>query len=106
MYLQEKLEASLTKWRSKCFSWADRCTLIKSVVQAIPTYTLSAFDVLIALCDKLDATTRRFWWSPKKEKGRYLAWKSWDYLCNPKIFGGLEFRKSKKCNEAFIAKLT
>uniref|UniRef100_A0A2N9F080 RNase H type-1 domain-containing protein n=1 Tax=Fagus sylvatica TaxID=28930 RepID=A0A2N9F080_FAGSY len=57
MYLQEKLEARLTRWRSKCFSWADRCTLIKSVVQAIPTYTLSAFDVLIALCDKLDATT-------------------------------------------------
>jgi hypothetical protein len=58
-----------------------------------------------AVCDKLDATTHRFWWSPKKEKGRYLAWKSWDYLCNSKAFGGLGFRKAKKCNEAFIAKL-
>ena len=105
MYLQENLEARLTGWKSKCLSWAGRCTLIKSVAQAIPTYTFSTFHVPTAVCDKLDATTRRFWWSPKKEKGRYLAWKSWDYLCNSKAFGGLGFRKAKKCNEAFIAKL-
>ena len=105
MYLQENLEARLTGWKSKCLSWAGRCTLIKSVAQAIPTYTFSTFHVPTAVCDKLDATTRRFWWSPKKEKGRYLAWKSWDYLCNSKAFGGLGFRKAKRCNEAFIAKL-
>ena len=33
-YLQEKLESRLNGWRSKSLSWAGRCTLIKSVVQA------------------------------------------------------------------------
>jgi hypothetical protein len=38
-YLKEKLEARLNGWRSKSLSWAGRHTLIKSVMQAIPTYT-------------------------------------------------------------------
>lgn len=105
-YLQEKLESRLNGWRSKSLSWAGRCTLIKSVAQAIPSYTFSTFDVPTIVCDKLDSTTRRFWWNPKKSKGRYLAWKSWDHLCKPKICGGLGFKKAKKFNEAFIAKLT
>jgi hypothetical protein len=67
MYLQENLEARLTGWRSKCLSWASRCTLIKSVAQAIPTYTFSTFDVPTAVCDKLDATTRRGVLKKKRE---------------------------------------
>jgi hypothetical protein len=105
-YLQDKLEARLKGWRSKCLSWAGHCTLIKTVAQAIPTYTFSTFDVPNVICDKLDAATRRFWWNPKKENGRFLAWKSWDHLCKSKINGGLGFRKAKKYNEALIAKLT
>jgi hypothetical protein len=105
-YLQEKFGNRLNGWRSKSLFWAGRCTLIKVVAQAIPTYTFSTFDVPTVVCDKLDPTTRRFWWSPKKEKGRFLAWKSWDHLCNPKNLGGLGFRKAKKFNEAFLAKLS
>ena len=56
--------------------------------------------------DKLDATMRRFLWNPKKVSGNYLAWKSWEHLCLPKAWGGLGFRKAKKSNEAFLAKLT
>uniref|UniRef100_A0A2N9EEZ1 Reverse transcriptase domain-containing protein n=1 Tax=Fagus sylvatica TaxID=28930 RepID=A0A2N9EEZ1_FAGSY len=82
-YLQDKLEARLKGWRSKCLSWAGHCTLIKTVAQAIPTYTFSTFDVPNVICDKLDAATRRFWWNPKKENGRFLAWKSWDHLFSP-----------------------
>ena len=105
-YLQDKLETRLTGWRSKNLSWASRCTLIKFVAQALPTYSFSTFDVPTVGCDKLDAMTRRFWWNPKKVSGRFLAWKSWDHLCTSKNNGGLGFRKAKKFNEVYIAKLT
>uniref|UniRef100_A0A2N9FQS3 Reverse transcriptase domain-containing protein n=1 Tax=Fagus sylvatica TaxID=28930 RepID=A0A2N9FQS3_FAGSY len=58
-YLQDKMEARLKGWRCKSLSWAGRCTLIKSVAQAIPTYAFSTFDVPVGICDKLDAATRR-----------------------------------------------
>lgn len=30
-FLQERLEARLKGWKSKCLSWASRCTMIKPV---------------------------------------------------------------------------
>ena len=92
-------------WRCKALSWAGRRTLIKSVAFALPTYFFSTDDVPISVCNKMDSTIRRFWWNPKKDKGNYLAWKSWDSLCHPKDEGGLDFRKSKAFNQALLAKI-
>jgi hypothetical protein len=39
--------------------------MIKSVAQALPTYTLSTFEVPKKICENLDAVMRRFWWNPK-----------------------------------------
>jgi hypothetical protein len=63
-FLQEKLEARLLGWRCKTLSWASRATLIKSVAMALPVYTFSS-DVPILVCEKMDASIRRFWWNPK-----------------------------------------
>ena len=103
--LEEKLEAKLSGWRSRCLSWAGRCTLINSVAQAIPNYTLSSFNVPAKNCDKLDALLRRFWWKPKDKDSRFLAWNARDKLCHPKRQGGLNFRKAKDVNSALLAKL-
>ena len=104
-FLQDKLLAKLIGWRSKCLSWVGRCTFINSVTQALPTYTLSSFDVPIGNCDKLDSLSRRFWWKPKEKEGRFIAWKGWNKLCQPKCAGGLDFKKTREVNEALLAKL-
>jgi hypothetical protein len=90
-FLQEKLEARLLGWRCKTLSWVGRATLIKSVAMALPIYTFSSSDVPNTICDKLDASIRRFWWNPNRESGKFLAWKAWDGLCVPKALGGLGF---------------
>ncbi len=105
-YLIEKLESRLKGWRCKTLSWAGRRTLIKSVAQALSTYSFSIADVPVSVCKKLDSNIRRFWWNPKKDKGSYLAWKSKDYLCEPRKQGGLGFRRSKAFNSALLAKIT
>ena len=66
---------------------------------------MSTFEVPTAICNKLDAYARRFWWNSKNSNGKYLAWRSWDHLCLPKGAGGLGFKKSKDFNTALIAKL-
>ena len=104
-FLQEKLESKFSGWRSKSLSWAGRCTLITSVAQAIPSYTLSAFHVPTKNCDKLDSLTRRFWWKPKEKKGKFIAWKQWDKLCHPKSAGGLGFKKIQRHQQCTIGQL-
>lgn len=80
--------------------------MIKYVVQVIPTYTMSTFEVPLSICDKIDSATRRFWWNSSSLRERYLAWKAGDNLCMPKNVGGLGFRKTKDFNMALMAKLS
>jgi len=94
-FCKDKLEAKSTGWRSKCLF----------VTQAIPTYTLSLFDILVKNCDKLDSLSRRFWWKPKEKEGRFIAWKGWSKLYQPKCVSGLGFKKTREVNEALLAKL-
>lgn len=92
-------------WRSKCLPWAGRRTLITSVAQSLPTYTMSTFKVPNKICDKMDSLTRRFWWNPKEQQGGFITRKSWEKLCLPKSSGGLGFKKTKDINISLLAKL-
>lgn len=94
-FLQDKLEAKLTGWRSKNLSRAGRRTLINSVAQTMPNYTMSTFNIPIKVCNKLDSLTRRLWWKLKQQDSKFIAWKE----------GGLSFKKAKNINNALLAKL-
>ena len=59
-FLQDKLEAKLTRWRSKNLPWASKRTLINPIAQFMPNYTMSTFSIPTKVCDKLDSLTRRF----------------------------------------------
>lgn len=104
-YLQSKLDAKLTEWRSKCLSWAGRRTLICSVAQTIPNYTMSTFSIPKKVCNNLDSLSRRFWWNAKKLEGNFLAWRSWDKLCHLKNRGGPGFKKAKDINNHSLPSL-
>ncbi|KAL4653392.1 hypothetical protein ACB092_01G299600 [Castanea dentata] len=104
-FLEEKLETKLMGWRSRCLSWAGRSTLITSVAQAIPNYTMSTFNIPAKNCDKIDSLTRIFWWTPKEKEGRFIAWKAWDKLCCPKYEGDLGFKQTKDVNNVLLVKL-
>jgi hypothetical protein len=104
-FLQDKLESRLLGWRSKALSWAGRATLIKSVALALPSYTFASSNIPVAVCEKMDAAVRRFWWNPSNESGRFLAWKAWADICTPRVSGGLGFRKAKHTNDALLSKL-
>lgn len=104
-YLEDKIAAKLSGWRSKCLSWAGRRALINSVALSILISTMSSFFIPKKVCNRMDGLIRRFSWKPNKHEGRFLAWKSWDSLYYPRSDGGLGFKKSKFMNSALLAKL-
>lgn len=105
-FLEAKIEAKLSEWRSKCISWARIRNLINSVALLILIYTISTFSIPNKVCNSLDALTRRFWWELNQHECRFLAWKAWDSLCCPRSDGGLGFKKTKSMNFALLAKLS
>lgn len=104
--LTERVQKRLQGWSRHTFSKAGKATLIRSVVQAIPTYTMFAFQVPSGICKKMDNQVKKFWWGSFANSDRYLAMSKWKNLCKPKEIGRLGFRKFKDFNMALLSKLT
>ena len=58
--VKERVESKLSSWKGRILSWTGRATLIKSMVQSIPTYTTAALQFPMKLCNQLDSVVRRF----------------------------------------------
>lgn len=103
--LKERLSRRLEGWRSQLLSKAEKATLIRSMAQAIPVYTMSTFKVLKGVCGELDRLVRRFWWGAKANSRKGFASKSWRSICKPKREGGLGFRMFEHINLGLFRKL-
>jgi hypothetical protein len=95
--IQSKVRRKLDGWKKKVLSQAGREILIKAVVQAIPTYSMSVFQLPKKLYLTLNSMTRQFWWGHKDEtKG--VSWMSSGRLGQSKFHGGMSFRNLETFN--------
>ena len=56
--IKERLAKKLAGWKEKLLSKAGKEVLIKAVVQAIPTYSMSCFKIPDSLCDEMTSLIR------------------------------------------------
>ncbi|XP_042964766.1 uncharacterized mitochondrial protein AtMg00310-like [Carya illinoinensis] len=101
--LKEKIWKRICSWKTSFLSTAGKEILIKSVLQAIPAYTMSVFKLPGTLVEEIEALLARFWWRHGNlEKG--IHWRSWDKLGRAKGRGGMGFRDLGSFNRALLAK--
>ena len=64
MFVEDKdrVAKKLAGWKGKLFSIGGREILIKAVAQAVPTYTMSCFQLPKTLYHDLENMMRSFWW--------------------------------------------
>ena len=60
VYIRERVWRKLQGWKEKLLSQAGREVLIKAVIQAIPTYTMSYFKLPKGLIKDLETLIRKF----------------------------------------------
>ena len=93
----------LEGWKERLLSKAGREVLLKAVIQALPTYTMSCFLLPNQWCADLNSLTAKFWWGGGSG-ARKIHWSKWSDLCKPKENGGLGFRDWRAFNIALLAK--
>jgi hypothetical protein len=101
--IKDKVWKRLQNWKVKFLSQVGKEILLKAVVQAIPTYSMSVFQLPVSFCRELNSMMTRFWWGHMSNSSK-ISWMSWEKMENAKSAGGLGFRDLIIFNKALFAK--
>ena len=101
--LQEKVTKRVMGWKERFISKVGREVLIKTVVQATPTYAMSIFKLPKSTCDNINSLLAKYWWGQTREE-RKIHWINWKKLCTQKKEGGMGFRDLHSFNLAMLSK--
>ena len=101
--IKERVGKKLAGWKEKLLSIGGREILIKAMAQAVPTYTMSCFQLPKTLCDNLKRMMRNFWWGQRNQESK-IAWVSWKKMCKSKLHGGMGFQNLQAFYLALLAK--
>jgi len=91
-YIKDRVWQKINSWSGKCLSKAGREVMIKSVLQAIPSYVMSISQLPTTLIDSIEKMMNSFWWGHGRKTHRGIHWMNWEKLYAPKIHGGKGFK--------------
>jgi hypothetical protein len=102
-FIKGRIWAKLNGWKEKFLTHAGKEVLLKAIIQAIPTYTMSVFQLPKALTREINAMMGKFWWSFKENTNK-IAWMAWRKMGRSKDLGGLGYRDIDCFNTTMLAK--
>ncbi|XP_058741502.1 uncharacterized protein LOC131613882 [Vicia villosa] len=102
-YIKDRIWNRINSWKGRSLSKAGKEIMIKSVLQAIPSYIMTLFIIPASVIQDIERMLNAFWWGGGKE-GAGIRWMAWDRLACPKEYGGLGFRDFNAFNMAMVAK--
>ncbi|KAK5834916.1 hypothetical protein PVK06_010596 [Gossypium arboreum] len=102
-HICDRMKMKVQSWGARLLSQGGKEVFIKTVLQAIPTYSMSCFLFPKTLCTKLESIMSRFWWQKSLTRNG-MHWCNWANLNIPKNYGGMGFRDLGKFNIALLVK--
>jgi hypothetical protein len=99
----DKAWKHMNGWSDRPMSRSGKETLLKSVIQAIPTFIMSCFMFPISTCDAFRKAIADHWWGIEDGKKK-MHWRNWEWLSTPKSLGGMGFRDFMLFNQAMLGR--
>nr|KYP42577.1 hypothetical protein KK1_036020 [Cajanus cajan] len=103
-FIKERIWKKLQSWSHKSLSKAGKETLIKAILQALPSYAMSVFMIPNRTIDEIEKLLNAFWWGANSNKHKGIKWMRWERLAISKLEGGLGFKNLSAFNLAMLSK--
>ncbi|MCI38430.1 RNA-directed DNA polymerase (Reverse transcriptase), partial [Trifolium medium] len=101
--IKDRVWKRINSWRGRPLSKVGKEVMIKSVLQAIPSYVMSVYIIPDAIVNDIEKMLNSFCrGGGNNNKG--IWWLSLEWLACAKEIGGLGFRDFKAFNLAMVAK--
>ncbi|MCH80014.1 hypothetical protein A2U01_0000776 [Trifolium medium] len=101
-FIKDRIWKRIKSWRGRALSRAGKEVMIKSMLQAIPSYVMSVYLLPDSTVKDIERMMNSFWWGGgANNKG--IWWLAWDRMTYPKTQGGLGLRDIHTFNLAMIA---
>ncbi|XP_075106858.1 uncharacterized protein LOC142179868 [Nicotiana tabacum] len=102
--LVEKITSRIKIGYSRTLSYAGRLQIITAILFCLYNFWEAVFILPRSVLKEVDKQWRDYLWG-NKEDGRKIALVSWDKVCVPKKYGGLNIKNCAKWNMASVGKL-
>ncbi|XP_062152086.1 uncharacterized protein LOC133860513 [Alnus glutinosa] len=77
--IKDRIWKRLQDWKTKFLSQVGKEIMLKAVIQAIPTYSMSIFLFPVGLSSEINSLMQNFWWGHKDNSSK-IHWMSWKKL--------------------------
>lgn len=102
--LLDKMDSKLCNWTHRAFNFPASLTMVKSVLQAMPSYVFSVLSTPKSIIKKIRAIQRNFLWGISEAKQKWSL-VDWETVCKPKCTRGLGLRDPEVANKVMSAKI-
>ncbi|XP_076892373.1 uncharacterized protein LOC143544101 [Bidens hawaiensis] len=99
----ELVKKRLSIWKARSLSYGGRVTLIKSVLNSLPTYYFSLYKAPNQVIDELEKLRRIFFWGGTEDESK-INWIAWKKVVEPIDRGGLGFGSLREANLSMLSK--
>ncbi|GAA0142021.1 hypothetical protein LIER_35499 [Lithospermum erythrorhizon] len=98
----DRAKVKVVDWKPSLLSKAGMEVFIKSVLQAIPTYTMQCCLLPIQTCNSINVILAKYWWGQRIQKKQYTGLVGTNYV-KQRVLVVLAFRISKRLIKLYLA---
>lgn len=68
-FIIDRIVSKINRCNNRFLSKVGKDVLLKSVIQAIPSYAMSVFLLLVGLCSEMEKLMNGYWWGCNESEG-------------------------------------
>ena len=104
-FMMESIQSKFATWKGWLLKKARKVTLAKSVLAAIPTYSMQQISLPQSVCLGIDKMVWNFIWGGHTS-GQGIHLVNWNIVSSPRNYGRLGIRETRLANMALLSMLT